>query len=173
MGSPSQTPTHFPSLGPVTLMPTSNPEASITHNPTHQPSSGSTLMPTSSPEASITHNPTHQPSSGSTLMPTSSPEASTTTTTTTMTTTAATTATTTSSAVFAGSGVFYMDWDISKCVRECIGERPCRSRRKQNWEAGHATVEQCCATASYMKFSDCSYMPVMITTSGGGGRGGR
>jgi len=118
--------------------------------------------------AGPTASPSGQPSSGPTQPPTSSPEASTTTTTTT-TATAATTTSTSGSAVFVGSGVFYMDWDISKCVRDCIGQQPCRSKRKSNWEAGHATVELCCATASYMKFSDCSYVPEMTPTSGGGG----
>ena len=43
------------------------------------------------------------------------------------------------------------------CVRDCIGEPPCRKRRKEAWEAGYPDVQTCCAGMPYKSFEDCGY----------------
>jgi len=169
--SPSKSPSRSPTQGPTPL-PTNAPGTeSPTSSPTVEPSSAPTTSeeptmvpttdtPTSAPSANPTNEPTteqpsHSPTTQSTEVPSQSPTKQpsespvvTTTTTTTIATVAA----------VPSSGDWYIDWDLSKCVRDCVGERPCRKRRKDKWEAGHATVQGCCNTmSSYVPFEECSY----------------
>ena len=64
---------------------------------------------------------------------------------------------------------WYVDWSISKCVQDCVGKKPCGSRRKERWEIGYTAVQTCCsAHLSYKKFKDCTNEPddeESITTS--------
>ena len=56
--------------------------------------------------------------------------------------------------------VWFVDWSISKCVQDCVGRKPCGSRRKDTWEAGYTSVQTCCSThLSYRSFNECSNEP--------------
>ena len=54
----------------------------------------------------------------------------------------------------AGSGEWYVDWAINKCVKDCVGAAPCGGL-KDGWEFGHASVDTCCAMISWVPRSSC------------------
>ena len=149
-GSPTESPSAEPTGEPTTAAPSSE-------GPTDGPTEGgTTAVPTWPPTPAVpTYSPT--PDGVSTDAPTLVPSLNPAVQTTTTTATSVTTTSTEQVEVFLGSGDFYMDWDLQKCVRDCVGPRPCRDRRRQNWETGYRTVEACCASVPYL--DDCSYMP--------------
>ena len=161
----SPVPTGGPTEEGTTAVPTWPPTPAIpTYSPTLKPTEeGTTAVPTWPPTPAVpTYAPTSDDASGApTLVPSLNPAVPITTTTSTTTTTTTTEATE-PAAVFEGSGDYYMDWDLQKCVRDCVGPRPCRDRRKQNWETGYRTVDECCRTVPYV--DDCSYAPEPVRT---------
>eukprot|EP00956_Cyclotella_meneghiniana_P035737 scaffold117683_cov46-Cyclotella_meneghiniana.AAC.7 len=65
---------------------------------------------------------------------------------TTTTTTASTTTTTTTTTTTAPSK-WYIDWSISKCVKDCVGPAPCGGFGQ--YVAFHDSVEKCCSAHLY------------------------
>jgi len=162
--SMSMVPTYAPSTNPsneptTTIQPTSGPTKGPSRSPTMGPTGGPSLSPTTNqpsteptkgPSRSPTENPTKRPSLNPTMKPTKMPTRNPTKK-----------PTNAPSVTPPASGVWYVDWDIKKCVRDCVGERPCRNRRKRNWEAGYPTDEACCANMHYMSLNKCSYDPTI------------
>lgn len=107
-------------------------------HPTEGPSKSPTAKPSDSP---VTEGPSQGPTDQPTDSPVVTPQA---------------------------SGVWYVDWDLNKCVQDCLGERPCRNRRKESWERGYSTVKRCCKKMSYVPFEECSFEPAMEERVGGG-----
>mmetsp|Transcript_5331 Transcript_5331/g.12100 ORF Transcript_5331/g.12100 Transcript_5331/m.12100 type:complete len:842 (+) Transcript_5331:114-2639(+) len=147
----SKSPSSFPSQSTLPS------EAPVTEIPTYFPTRTPSIEPTAAPSHSPTMQPTKSPSQSPTKQPSNSPVIATTTT---------TAATTTTSETVSSSGDWYIDSGINKCVRDCVGEKPCRPRRKSPWQEGHATVRKCCRTMSYVRFKDCSYEDSMALRAG-------
>ena len=42
-----------------------------------------------------------------------------------------------------GSGEWYIDWGLSKCVKDCVGAASCGGL-KETWDIGHASANACC-----------------------------
>lgn len=172
---PTKTPSSAPSVSPTTSSPTSSPSQTPTNEPSTSPSkapsaSPTTASPSFSPSASPTHQPTSSPSKAPSVSPTTaSPSSSPSDMPTGKPTTSSPTGHPSSSPTPAPvATLWYVDWskEGGKCVRDCNGARPCGGR-KQNWQAGHLSVDACCSTMSWKKFEDCSFedQPVVTTTT--------
>jgi len=56
-------------------------------------------------------------------------------------------------------GVWFIDRQIGKCVQSCsLPHPPCGGKRPQ-WEEGHETWEECCATMPWLNIESCIETP--------------
>lgn len=44
---------------------------------------------------------------------------------------------------------FFVDWSISRCVKNCLGNFPCAGRNRHEWEPLYPTLEACCSYALF------------------------
>eukprot|EP00579_Thalassiosira_antarctica_P014394 CAMPEP_0201944786 /NCGR_PEP_ID=MMETSP0903-20130614/53570_1 /ASSEMBLY_ACC=CAM_ASM_000552 /TAXON_ID=420261 /ORGANISM="Thalassiosira antarctica, Strain CCMP982" /LENGTH=745 /DNA_ID=CAMNT_0048487841 /DNA_START=56 /DNA_END=2294 /DNA_ORIENTATION=+ len=54
-----------------------------------------------------------------------------------------------------GSGQWYVDWELRKCVKDCVVGGTSCGGLKDNWDVGHATAETCCAMISWVPRDQC------------------
>ena len=53
-----------------------------------------------------------------------------------------------------GSGEYYVDWSLNKCVRDCLGKAPCGGLAA-SWEPRYATSALCCAELAWIDPDQC------------------
>ena len=53
-----------------------------------------------------------------------------------------------------GSEEYYVDWSVSKCVKNCVGAAPCGGLAEK-WEQKYATSALCCARLSWIPAASC------------------
>eukprot|EP00804_Cyclotella_cryptica_P008054 CCRYP_004558-RC/>CCRYP_004558-RC protein AED:0.04 eAED:0.04 QI:1123/1/1/1/1/0.8/5/276/517 len=56
--------------------------------------------------------------------------------------------------VASGTGQWYVDWTLNKCVKDCVGNVPCGGL-KESWDEGYNDSTDCCQRISWVPTNKC------------------